>query len=34
VFSLEVFDSSGVTHVFLGNTSTTTPAAAGPELVR
>jgi hypothetical protein len=34
VFSLEVFDSSGETHVFLGNTSSVTPPAESPEPVR
>lgn len=27
VFSLEVYDSNGITHVFLGNTAATTPPA-------
>jgi hypothetical protein len=31
LFSLATFDSTGVTHVFLGNTSTTTPPVVHPE---
>jgi len=31
LFSLATFDSTGVTHVFLGNSSTTTPPVVHPE---